>query len=127
MILFPDHDQAMHEPNGLLASGGDLSLERLTYAYRHGIFPWFNDYEDAPILWWSPNPRMVLIPRSFHSSRRLNRQARSTLLSYSVDRAFAAVMAGCARNSNQQPDAWLGSQMKQAYTKLHCAGFRPLV
>jgi len=75
---FPPADRALREPNGLLAAGGDLSIPRLLDAYRHGIFPWFNPGE--PILWWSPDPRMVLVPEEFRISRkrhaRLRRAAR---------------------------------------------------
>ena len=92
---FPPVEQALVEPNGLLAAGGDLSPERLLDAYARGIFPWFND--EDPVLWWSPDPRMVLFPRELHVSqiappRRFGR-GRFTV---TFDRAFEAVMEGCA-------------------------------
>src|ERR1700722_11777470 len=91
---FPPVEQALVEPNGLLAAGGDLSPERLLDAYAHGIFPWFND--EDPVLWWSPDPRMVLFPGELHMSRTLRRTIRSEEFRVTLDRAFPAVMEGCA-------------------------------
>ncbi|MCU0919824.1 MAG: leucyl/phenylalanyl-tRNA--protein transferase, partial [Burkholderiaceae bacterium] len=92
--FFPPVETALAEPNGLLAMGGDLSLERLLDAYRHGIFPWFNPGE--PILWWSPDPRMVLVPGEVRVTRSLAKRIRNAGFDVRVDTAFAAVMRACA-------------------------------
>ena len=90
---FPHPDTALGEPDGLLAAGGDLSDERLLYAYRHGIFPWYEEGE--PVLWWSPNPRCVFLPGQMHVSRRLARTLRQERLAIRLDTAFEAVMRAC--------------------------------
>lgn len=118
---FPPVDQALIEPNGLLAAGADLSPERLLDAYAHGIFPWFN--EDDPVLWWSPDPRMVLFPRDLHVSRSLRRTIRSGRFSVTLDRAFDAVMEGCAAPRPQQDGTWITADMVTAYTRLAQLGF----
>ena len=87
-LRFPPVEQA--SPDGLLAIGGDLQPERLLEAYRHGIFPWYND--DQPILWWSPDPRTVLFPDKLHISRSLKRSLRPGLFSVTLDRCFRDVM-----------------------------------
>src|SRR5687767_11539076 len=91
---FPPVEDALEEPNGLLAIGGELSTERLLDAYRHGIFPWYS--EDEPIMWWSPDPRMVLFPDEFHVSRSLRKRLRRDDFKVTVDTAFRDVMLGCA-------------------------------
>ncbi|MEW6253585.1 MAG: leucyl/phenylalanyl-tRNA--protein transferase, partial [Planctomycetota bacterium] len=91
---FPPVETALADPNGLLAMGGDLSLPRLLDAYRHGIFPWFNPGE--PILWWSPDPRMVLVPGEIRVTRSLAKRVRNAGFELRVDFAFAEVMRACA-------------------------------
>src|SRR5262245_27397940 len=91
---FPPIGHALDEPNGLLAAGGGLSVDRLTDAYKHGIFPWFN--EGDPILWWCPDPRMVLPTGSVHVSKSLRRRLRHEKYELTFDRDFAAVIHACA-------------------------------
>ncbi|MGA9854479.1 MAG: leucyl/phenylalanyl-tRNA--protein transferase [Gammaproteobacteria bacterium] len=120
---FPDIKHALRDPNGLLAAGGDLSPERLLYAYRHGIFPWYS--EDQPILWWSPDPRTVLFPDQMHISRSLRRELRKGEFIASFDTAFTEVMVGCAENRPDQPEGgtWITSAIRDAYTELHRLGY----
>jgi leucyl/phenylalanyl-tRNA--protein transferase len=118
---FPPVDEALTEPNGLLAAGGDLSPERLLDAYAHGIFPWFN--EDDPVLWWSPDPRMILIPRELHISRSLRRVLRAGEFAVTFDRAFDAVVEGCAAPRRDQDGTWITGDMRDAYTRLADLGF----
>lgn len=119
---FPPVDQALREPPGLLAAGGDLSESRLLYAYRHGIFPWYEGGQ--PILWWSPDPRTVLWPDALHVSRRLARTLRRPgHFSFSADRAFAEVMAGCAGPRRYGEGTWITPAMLRAYRALHEAGW----
>ncbi len=103
---FPPVESALRSPNGLLAAGGDLSASRLLEAYRHGIFPWFNPGE--PILWWSPDPRMVLIPGEFKTSRSLARVLRNTSYEVRIDTAFEQVMRACAAPRDQHRDSHPG-------------------
>jgi len=118
---FPPVEQA--SPDGLLAIGGDLQPERLLEAYRHGIFPWYND--DQPILWWSPDPRTVLFPDKLHISRSLKRSLRPGIFSVTLDTKFREVMLGCAGPRPQYPDGstWITSEMLEAYTRLHKLGY----
>lgn len=116
---FPPPEEA--EPDGLLAVGGDLRPERLLQAYATGIFPW---YDEEPILWFSPEPRMVLVPRELHVPRRLERTLRQGRLAFSLDRAFPAVIEGCAAAPRKGQDGtWINPDMVVAYTKLHELGF----
>ena len=118
---FPSVDEALAEPNGLLAAGGDLSPERLLDAYARGIFPWFND--EDPVLWWSPDPRMVLFPGELHMSRTLRREIRSARFSVTLDRAFQAVMEGCAEPRPTQDGTWITGEMMRAYAQLAGLGY----
>jgi len=118
---FPPVEEALIEPNGLLAAGGDLSPERLLDAYARGIFPWFN--EEDPVLWWSPDPRMVLFPRELHISRSLRRAIRSGQFSVTLDRAFDAVVDGCAGPRVNQDGTWITGDMMLAYSRLAKLGF----
>ena len=120
-IRFPPVDRA--SPEGLLAVGGDLRPERLLEAYRHGIFPWYN--EGDPILWWSPDPRAVLFPDKLHVSRSLKRSLRSNQFTITLDTSFRAVMEQCAGPRPQYPDGgtWITSDMLDAYTRLHELGY----
>ncbi len=117
---FPDPAYAETEPNGLLAIGGDLSITRLINAYRHGIFPWFNT--DEPILWWSPDPRMVLEPTKMKISRSLRRTIRSGKFHTTIDQAFSDVVQNCAAPRAKQPGTWILPEMKTAYENLFAAG-----
>lgn len=118
---FPPVTQALDDPNGLLAMGGDLHPERLTRAYAQGIFPWFSDGQ--PILWWSPDPRMVLPPRELHVSRSLRRFLRQCGWRVSINTAFAEVVATCARMPRRgQHGTWITRDMQAAYLALHRLG-----
>lgn len=125
-VDFPDVSLALEEPDGLLAVGGNLSPARLAAAYRHGIFPWYND--DQPILWWAPNPRAVLFPAELKISRSLQKTLRKTLhnkkFTVSFDQAFAEVIEACSapRKPHNDPGTWITDDMKQAYQQLHAQG-----
>lgn len=123
---FPPVDWAQLEPNGLLAAGGDLSPDRLVAAYRRGIFPWFSPGE--PILWWSPDPRVVFRPERFHASRRLRRRIRATRPILRLDGDFSGVIRACAApRRTQGGGTWISPSMITAYQRLfrrgvaHCA------
>lgn len=118
---FPPLAAAQKEPNGLLAVGGDLSPRRLLDAYRHGIFPWYS--EGDPILWWSPDPRMVLFPEELRVTRSLAKTLRNRPHEVRFDTAFAAVMRGCAAPRPGQGGTWIGPEMRTAYRKLHDLGY----
>jgi len=118
---FPPIERALSSPNGLLAAGGDLSVPRLLEAYRNGIFPWFNPGE--PILWWSPDPRMVLNPRDFKVSRSLLKVLRSNVLEVRIDTAFERVMRGCAAPRAGHAGTWIDEHMIAAYGALHRLGY----
>lgn len=115
---FPDPERASAE--GLIAVGGDLSPERLLAAYSSAIFPWFN--EGDPILWWSPDPRMVLFPDEFHTSRRLARRMRQGVFRITQNTAFPDVMRGCAAPRRGEDGTWITEDMIQAYTRLFDLG-----
>lgn len=117
---FPPLDRALAEPNGLLAAGGDLSPDRLLTAYRLGIFPWFTEGE--PILWWSPDPRMVLFSDELVISRSLRKTLRRHAYEIRVDTAFTDVMRACAAPRPGQPGTWIHPDMIRAYTTLHQMG-----
>ena len=118
---FPPVAQALPEPDGLLAFGGDLSPTRLLNAYRHGIFPWYSQGE--PILWWSPSQRAVLRTDGVHLSTRLRRSLRTTAWSVRADTAFADVIAACAQAPRGgQAGTWITPAMQQAYCELHRLG-----
>jgi len=118
---FPDVDRACREPEGLLAAGGDLSLERLLYAYRHGIFPWYE--EGQPILWWSPDPRCVLKPARFHVARRFRRWLKSCPFELRFNTAFREVVEACAGRRCGQQGTWITRDMAASYESLHCSGW----
>ena len=117
---FPPVTSALIEPNGLLAAGGDLSPERLIDAYRRGIFPWFNPGQ--PILWWSPDPRMVLFPPEFRLSRSLRKTLRSRDYEVRADTTFLAVMRACAEPRPEQDGTWIADGMIAGYCALHDRG-----
>src|ERR1043166_8197475 len=119
-IIFPPPEDA--DPNGLLAVGGDLSGERLLEAYRLGIFPWYSD--DQPILWWSPDPRLVLDLEDFHPPRRLLRTMRQGKLNVTFDGAFPDVVSACAAVVRPgQGGTWITAEMRDAYIRLHRLGY----
>jgi len=118
---FPSVERALKNPNGLLAAGGDLSLERLLEAYRRGIFPWYSSGQ--PPLWWSPDPRMVLECEALKVSRSLAKSIRNKGYEVRVDTAFAEVLRGCSAPRRDGPGTWLGPDMRAAYARLHAAGY----
>ena len=120
MTEFPDPEQA--DDDGLLAAGGNLQPETLLAAYSRGIFPWYA--EGQPILWWSPDPRMVLFPVDFHCSRRLARRMRQNLYSISFDESFAEVIHACAAIPRQgESGTWILPEMITAYQAMFTEGY----
>ena len=120
--VFPPLATALHEPNGLIAIGGDLSMPRLLAAYRQGIFPWFSDGE--PILWWSPDPRMVLYPDELKISRSLGKTLKNTPFEIRFDTAFRAVITACSHTKRiGQPGTWITEDIINAYCALFSAGY----
>lgn len=118
---FPPAELALSDPDGLLAFGGDLSPARLLNAYRHGIFPWYS--QGQPILWWSPDPRLVFRTDALHLSRRLRRSLRSKDWTLSADTAFAEVLNACADSPRRgQLGTWIVPEMRAAYLALHALG-----
>ena len=121
MFEFPASVEALEEPNGLLAIGGDLSPERLLYAYSRGIFPWFSD--DEPILWWAPDPRAILIPSEFKLSKSLGKSLKNRGFKLSVNAAFRAVITACAAPRPSQAGTWILPSMITAYEVLNRLGY----
>ena len=117
---FPPVSKALASPNGLLCAGGDLSPERIVEAYAHGIFPWFS--EGDPILWWSPDPRMVLFPEELKVSRSLRKTLARGTFETRMDSAFRRVMEECAQPRDGQGGTWIVPEMIEAYTALHARG-----
>ncbi|MEM6817863.1 MAG: leucyl/phenylalanyl-tRNA--protein transferase [Pseudomonadota bacterium] len=118
---FPPVRQALRDPNGLLAAGGDLSPRRLLSGYQTGVFPWYSSGQ--PILWWSPDPRTVLIPDRFHLSRSLKKSIRRHAWRISVNAAFEAVVIGCAEPRASESETWITEDMREAYCRLHKLGW----
>ena len=118
---FPPVTQALRSPNGLLAAGGDLSATRLLEAYRHGIFPWFSEGE--PILWWSPDPRMVLFTNEFKISHSLRKTLHNGRHEVRFDSVFEQVMRSCAAPREGASGTWIHEEMIAAYCELHRLGF----
>lgn len=124
---FPPVDEALTEPNGLLAFGADLSPPRLFSAYSQGIFPWFSD--DEPLLWWSPAPRAIIELDDFVCSKSLAKLARKRHFKVTLNKAFSAVIQACARIPRHSPstenisnETWITADMQDAYTRLHTLG-----
>ncbi len=117
---FPPAEKALKDPNGLLCAGADLSPGRLLAAYRQGIFPWYSG--DEPILWWSPDPRMVLFCDELKISRSLAKSVRNKGYQITVDRCFEDVLVQCSRARKDGAGTWLGKEMRAAYLGLHRAG-----
>lgn len=116
---FPSTSEATVD--GLLAIGGDLSVERLVLAYKSGIFPWFED--DQPILWWSPNPRMVLFPEKFKVSKSLRKTLNSKKFKITFNQNFAEVLKKCATVPRKgQAGTWITKEMQESYITLHESG-----
>ncbi len=118
---FPPLEQALAEPPGLLAAGGDLRPERLLAAYERGVFPWYSAQQ--PILWWSPDPRMVLFPEEIKIARSLGKTLRNGPYSTRLDQAFAATIRGCAAPRRCGADTWLNGEMIASYERLHALGY----
>ena len=118
---FPPLEYAMEQPNGLLAAGADLSPERLLDAYHRGIFPWYSAGD--PILWWSPDPRMVLFPAELRVTRSLAKVLRNRAYEIRFDTAFDAVIRGCAAARPGQSGTWITDEIATAYRRLHESGF----
>ena len=118
---FPPVELALSDPNGLLAAGGDLSPARLVDAYSRGIFPWFSSGD--PLLWWSPDPRMVLMLDELRVTRSLRRVVRSGRYRVTFDCAFRDVMLGCAEPRGVQDGTWITPGMVRAYTSLASLGY----
>jgi len=118
---FPPVDQALREPNGLLAAGGDLTPDWLLAAYQRGIFPWYSAGE--PILWWSPDPRMVLRPAEFRITRSLRRVLRQKPFEVRCDTAFRQVISTCAEPREPGGGTWITPEMLDAYTRMHELGY----
>ena len=118
---FPPLEQALDEPPGLLAAGGDLSSERLLAAYRRGIFPWYSPGQ--PVLWWSPDPRTVLFPAEFRLHRSLAKTIRNKDLCVSINENFELVIDACAAPRARSPGTWITAEMRAAYVRLHQLGY----
>lgn len=119
--VFPDVSEALTEPNGLLAIGGDLSVERLLAAYHRGIFPWYS--HGQPILWWSPNPRAILRLQALHVSRSLRKSLKRTDYEVRFDTAFDDVVHQCAKPREDGLGTWITDEMRNAYLRLHKLGY----
>jgi leucyl/phenylalanyl-tRNA--protein transferase len=120
-IAFPDVELALRDPDGLLAMGGKLSVEWLLQAYRRGIFPWYGPGQ--PILWWAPDPRLVLLPEKLHLSRSLAKTIRQKKFTVTLDSAFSEVIAACAHARPAQSGTWITREMQAAYIDLHHKGY----
>jgi len=117
---FPSISTALTDPDGLLAVGGCLSTQRIINAYRQGIFPWYSD--EDPILWWSPNPRLVVFPDQLHVSKSLQKTQRKQTFQLSFDTAFADVIQACSMPRAQDSGTWLLPEMQAAYIRLYEEG-----
>jgi len=119
-LFFPPVDTANED--GIVAIGGDLSVERLLLAYRSGIFPWYNN--DQPIIWWSPNPRFVLFAEKIKVSRSMQAVIKSREFTFSINKAFKQVIQQCKNiDRNEQDGTWITTEIEKAYTSLHKKGF----
>ena len=117
-LAFPPASEALAEPNGLLAVGGDLSPERLLLAYQQGIFPWYE--EGQPLLWWSPDPRTVVAPADVHLSRSMRKFLRRSDFAVTFDLDFPAVIRGCAEPRDYTDATWITPAMQRDIGSLHC-------
>ncbi len=121
-VAFPDPNDALEEPDGLVAAGGDLTVPWLIEAYSKGLFPWF-ETDDEHILWWSPAIRAVLKPGTMRVTRSLSKRIRNAGYSLTMDQAFATVMANCSKPRRDGPGTWITPRMQGAYRALHEAGY----
>lgn len=119
---FPPAEQALDDPNGLLAVGGDLTQKWLLAAYQSGVFPWFDD-DRGPILWWSPDPRAVLFPTEIRVGRRLERRMRNSGFTVTLDQDFNQVIKACAAPRPYAAGTWITPRMMRAYQRLHRSGY----
>ncbi|MFO1372017.1 MAG: leucyl/phenylalanyl-tRNA--protein transferase [Candidatus Competibacteraceae bacterium] len=117
---FPHPDRALSDPDGLLAAGGSLAPRRLLRAYRLGIFPWYSSGQ--PILWWSPDPRLVLFPECLNISRSLRKTLRKAWFTMTADTAFPAVISACSAARGPNIGTWITPEMNRAYCRLHHLG-----
>jgi len=117
---FPDVNSALRDPDGLLAIGGDLDMDRLLDAYRRGIFPWYS--QGQPVLWWSPDPRCVLKPDEIHISRSLKKTLRQNLFKVTFNQAFDKIIRKCAEPRKGNADTWITEDIIHAYTALYNHG-----
>ena len=117
-IVFPDPH--LSEDNGLLAIGGDLSVDRLLEAYINGIFPWYN--EGDPIMWWSPKPRCVLLPQNIKISKSMAKIIKKDIFKVTIDNDFEGVISNC-KSIREDNGTWITEEMKDAYIRLHDAGY----
>ncbi|MDP0587761.1 MAG: leucyl/phenylalanyl-tRNA--protein transferase [Candidatus Endonucleobacter bathymodioli] len=120
-LTFPNVDEALTEPNGLLAVGGNLQQDTILHAYRKGIFPWFGD--DEPILWWSPDPRMVLQPQNIAISKSMKKMFIKNIFRIRFDSSFEQVVEQCAKPRSYTDQTWITKEMRQAYNTLHSSGY----
>ena len=119
---FPNVNLALNEPNGLIAIGGDLSIDRMLLAYKNGIFPWYGEGE--PILWYSPNPRMVITPDKLHVSKSLKKILHSSQFRVCIDMAFKEVILQCRTVQRPgQSGTWIDDEMVKSYCQLHKLGY----
>ena len=118
---FPSVEEALASPNGLLCASEELTPERILEAYRQGIYPWYS--EGDPVLWWSPDPRMVLFPGELKISRSLGKTVKRGTFETRIDTAFARVMRECAAPRDGQSGTWIVPEMVEAYSELHSRGF----
>ncbi|WP_082087084.1 leucyl/phenylalanyl-tRNA--protein transferase [Teredinibacter purpureus] len=120
-IWFPPTASALKDPDGLLAVGGDLTPPRLIQAYSRGIFPWYS--EGQPLLWWTPDPRMVLLPENIHFGRSLKKLLRKQMFRITIDQAFETVMRQCGTIDRKEQDgSWITEEMIEAYVELNKMG-----
>ncbi len=120
-VIFPPPAQALAKPSGLLAAGGNLNPETLLNAYQQGIFPWYSEGE--PILWWSPEPRLILEPEHIKISKSLRKSLKKNPFLVTMDRAFSAVMQHCAAPRSYTDETWITHQMFDAYCQLNRLGY----
>lgn len=118
---FPDLENALDHPDGLLAIGGDLSPSRIMVAYRRGIFPWYSD--DQPILWWSPSERMIMFPENLKVSRSLRKTIRKHAFTLTMDTCFRQVVIECAGPRRHEEGTWITPEVLEAYCQLHYYDF----
>ncbi|MAZ87901.1 MAG: leucyl/phenylalanyl-tRNA--protein transferase [Cellvibrionaceae bacterium] len=117
---FPPTDTALEDPNGLLAAGTTLSCEQLIAAYQQGIFPWFEDGQ--PVLWWSPSPRLVLLPEELHISKSMKKLLKKSEFEVTTDLAFDEVIHHCAAPRPDQQGTWITEEISEAYQEMHARG-----